>query len=66
MFPTVIDAGTGLPMACDTCGAPANFVWYGSWDGKPQRCCPVHNPMSLPGALPMNFTGHTICPTCGK
>jgi hypothetical protein len=63
---TITDMSTGLPMVCDTCGSPANFVWYGNWDGKAVRCCPAHNPMVLPGALPANFTGHTICPACGK
>lgn len=27
---TVYESSTGLPMTCDTCGAPANFVWYGN------------------------------------
>jgi hypothetical protein len=63
---TITDTTTGLPMVCDTCGAPASFVWYGGWEGKPVRCCSAHNPMLGPSSLPMNFTGHTTCPTCGK
>jgi hypothetical protein len=62
----ITDTTTGLPMVCDTCGAPSNFVWYGSWDGKPVRCCDAHNPMHGTSALPTNFTGHTTCPACGK
>ena len=62
----IIDSLTGMPMACDTCGAPADFVWYGSWDGKPRRCCPAHNPMSLPGALPAGFHGSSSCHACGQ
>ncbi|HLX52048.1 MAG TPA: hypothetical protein VKS82_27290 [Streptosporangiaceae bacterium] len=62
----ITDTTTGLPMVCDTCGALADFVWYGGLDGKPKRCCPAHNPMYSTGALPVNFTGHTVCPTCGK
>ncbi len=60
----MITNSIGLAQTCH-CGAPATFVWYG-WDGKPNYTCNQHNPMSLPGALPLNFTGHTICPTCGK
>lgn len=58
----------GLPLMCDTggCGSPANFVWYGGWDGKPRRCCPAHNPMSLPGALPTGFHGSSLCYACGQ
>lgn len=67
MAPVIItDSTTGLPVVCDTCGAPASFVWYGGLDGKPKRSCEAHNPMVLPGPMPLNFTGHTICPTCGR
>jgi len=65
-IPFTIFNDRGMPVVCDTCSAPADFVWYGSWDGKPQYCCPAHNPVSLPAALPADFTGHTICPACGK
>jgi hypothetical protein len=60
---TITATTTGLPMACDTCGAPSIFIWYG-WDGKPVRCCSAHNPML--GPLLMNLVDPTTCPTCGK
>ncbi len=64
----IINGPNGLPAMCGTegCGSPANFVWYGNWDGKPRYCCPAHNPMLLSAALPANFTGSTICRACGQ
>ena len=65
---TVMVNHVGLPVVCGIqgCGAPATFVWYGTWNGLPNYTCQAHNPMSLPAALPTNFTGHSICPACGK
>jgi hypothetical protein len=55
---------SGTRQTCH-CGAPATFVWS-TWDGKQNYTCNQHNPMSGTAALPPNFTGHSLCPACGK
>ena len=61
---TIVDA-RGMPLMCDQGDAAASFTWTDTL-GRQHYCCDRHNPVSLPGVLPANFTGHAICPTCGK
>lgn len=63
----------GLPMVCSTegCTAPATSVWSsgviaGGHSAGTRYACGEHNPMSFPGALPVNFHSQTLCHACGQ
>lgn len=61
----ITDTTTGLPVVCDTCGAPAAFVLNYP---VAARYCDAHSPISLVNmtVAATSISGHTICPTCGK
>lgn len=64
MSVTVIN-DRGMPIGCDSCSLPASTAWTDTL-GKQHYACQTHNPMSLPAALPLNFTSQTICHACGQ
>ena len=58
----------GLPVICDTegCGEPAATIWSGV-TGKQTRACNLHNPQASAAIpLPVNFTSHPLCQSCGQ
>ena len=55
----------GMPLMCEQGDALASSVWTDTL-GKPHYACQAHNPMSLPAALPMNFTSRSLCQACGQ
>lgn len=71
-MPAVTVTGPGgLPLMCETCGAPATGSWRGITDGKMKLTCDEHNPLSSTVAFPSGFTVHSVPPftggcTCGQ